>query len=167
MAGFLQGLSDFFLGTDPKIQQAPRLGPNQLGLQNQGIQQLLQLLQGGGLGQGGGQAPSFAPIAKQAQTRFSTQTVPALAERFTALGGRNSSAFQGALGAAGAGLQENLAGMESQYGLQQNAQNQNLMKLLLGLSLSPQFENIAFGGQPGAFHGAAQAAGSILPLLFL
>lgn len=162
MAGFLQGLSDFFLGTDPKIQQAARLAPNQLGLQNEGIQNLLKMLQGGQ-----GQAPSFAPIAQQARTQFNTQTIPSLAERFTSLGAQNSSAFQGALGSAGAGLEENLASMQSQYGLQQNSQNQNLMKILLGLGLSPQFENIAFGGQPGAFHGAAQAAGNILPLLFL
>lgn len=161
MAGFLQGLSDFFLGTSPQIQQAPRLSQNQLGLQNQGIQNLLQMLQ-----QGQGQSPSFAPIAQQARTQFNTQTIPGLAERFTALGGQNSSAFQGALGSAGAGLEQNLAAMGSQYGLQQNAQNQNLMKLLLGLSIQPQFENLIQGGQPGALHGAAQGLGSFLPFLF-
>lgn len=162
MAGFLQGLSDFFLGSQPKLQQAPRLSAQQLGLQNQGIGNLMQLLQ-----QGGGQPGSFTPIAQKARTQFQTQTIPSLAERFTALGGQNSSAFQGALGQAGAGLEEGLAAQESQYGLQQNAQLQNLMKILLGISSQPGFENIIHGGQPGALQGAAQGAGQLLPLLFL
>lgn len=160
MAGFLQGLSDFFLGSKPQTQQLSRFTPQQQGLQNQGIQQLMQMLQ-----QGQGQAPSFAPIAQKARTQFNTQTIPSLAERFTSLGAQNSSAFQGALGAAGAGLEENLASMESQYGLQQNQQNQQLLQLLLGLSSQPSFENIVQGGQSGLFQGAAQGAGSYLPLL--
>ncbi len=161
MAGFLQGLSDFFLGSKPQNQQLGRFTPQQSNLQNQSIQQLLQLLQGG---QGiGGQAPGFAPIAQKAQTQFNTQTIPSLAERFTALGGQNSSAFQGALGSAGAGLNENLAALESQYGLQQNAQNQQLMQLLSGIGFQPQFENIVSPGQPGALHGIAQGFGSFLP----
>lgn len=162
MAGFLEGLSNFFLGSDPKVQQAPRLNQQQFGLQNQGIQNLLQLLQSGG-----GMPGSFAPIAQKARTQFQSQTIPSLAERFTSLGGQNSSAFQGALGQAGAGLEEGLASQESQYGLQQNAQTQNLMRLLLSLSSQPSFENLVLGGQPGALHGAAQAAGQALPLLFL
>lgn len=156
MAGFLQGLNEFFMGKGPQVQQASRFTPQQMGLQNQGIQNLMQLLQSGG-----GQPGNFAPIAQKARTQFQTQTIPSLAERFTAMGGQNSSAFQGALGQAGAGLEENLAGMESQYGLQQNAQLQNLMRLLLGLSSQPAFENLVFQGQPGALHGVAQGAGSL------
>jgi hypothetical protein len=167
MAGFLQGLSDFFLGSKPQVQQAPRLSTQQLGLQNQGIGNLMQLLQGGQGGMPGGAPGSFEPQAQKARTQFQTQTIPGLAERFTALGGQNSSAFQGALGQAGAGLEEGLAAQGSQYGLQQNAQLQNLMKILLGISSQPGFENLVFGGQPGAFQGAAQGAGQLLPLLFL
>ncbi len=151
---FGQKLSEFFFGSDPRTQQASLLNPQQQGLQNQGIQQLMQLLQGGG-----GQPGSFAPIAQQARTQFQTQTVPGLAERFTALGGQNSSAFQGALGSAASGLEEGLAAQGSQYGLQQNAQLQNLMQLLFGFSSRPSFENLVFQGQPGAFHGLAQGFG--------
>ena len=65
----------------------------------------------------GGKMPGgmdFEPLRQQAMTQFNTQTVPSLAERFTSLGGgQRSSAFQGALGQAGAGLQENLAGMQT------------------------------------------------------
>lgn len=161
MAGFLQGLSDFFLGSKPQAQQLNRFTPQQQGVQDQGIQNLLRLLQGGQ--NVPGQAPGFAPLAQKAQTQFNTQTIPGLAERFTAMGGQNSSAFQGALGSAGAGLNENLAALESQYGLQQNAQNQQLMQLLSGIGFQPQFENIVSPGQPGALHGLAQGFGSFLP----
>jgi hypothetical protein len=95
------------------------------------LQQLLSQLQGqsSNLGQnplfqagsnylqkllGGGQESqqSFsAPFMRQ----FNEQTVPALAERFSGLGAgaQSSSAFQQALGQAGAGLQENLAALHS------------------------------------------------------
>lgn len=157
MAGFLQGLSDFFLGSGPRAEQLSTFSPQQMGLQNQGIQNLLQLLQSGG-----GTPGNFEPIAQKARTQFQTQTIPSLAERFTALGGQNSSAFQGALGSAGAGLEEGLAAQGAQYGLQQNAQLQNLMQLLLGLSTQPSVENVIYKGQPGALHGAAQGLGSYL-----
>lgn len=56
--------------------------------------------------------------------RFYEQTVPTLAERFTAAGGgQRSAAFQGALGAAGRGLGLGLASMGEQQN-QQNLQNQ-------------------------------------------
>jgi|SRR5690348_11412361 hypothetical protein len=155
MAGFLEGLSNFFLGSNPQSAQLGRFTPQQQGLQDQGIQNLLQLLQSGG-----GMPGNFAPIAQKAKTQFQTETIPSLAERFTALGGQNSSAFQGALGQAGAGLNENLGALESQYGLQQNAQVQNLMRLLLGLSTQPSFENVVYQGQPGALQGLAEGIGS-------
>ncbi len=150
MAGFLQGLSDFFLGPKASVQTASTTTNQQQGLQNESIQQLLQLLKGGGNSQ------SFAPIAQQARTQFNTQTIPSLAERFTAMGGgQNSSAFQGALGSAGAGLEQNLAAQGSQH-------NNQLMQLLGSLSGQPQFENIAFPGQPGALHGLFEALGKAL-----
>lgn len=158
MAGFLQGLSDFFLGSKPQPAQLNRFTPQQQGLQDQGIQNLLQLLQSGG-----GTPGNFAPIAQKAKTQFQTETIPSLAERFTAMGGQNSSAFQGALGQAGAGLNENLGALESQYGLQQNAQIQNLMQLLTGLSSQPSFENVVYQGQPGLLQGFSQGFGSYAP----
>jgi len=142
---FLQGLSDFFFGSQPRLQQAPLYNQQQQGVQNQGLQMLMQLLQGG-------QNQSFQPIANKAISDFNTQTVPGLAERFTALGGQNSSAFQGALGSAGAGLQESLAAQGSQ-------QNNQLIQLLSQLGLQPRNENLVFQGQPGLFHGAAEGFG--------
>lgn len=127
--------------------------------QQQGFQQLIQQL----LGQGGQQTnvaqnPAFqsgqsylqqllsgspeafqnfeAPFKRQ----FEEQTIPALAERFSGLGAgaQSSSAFQQALGQAGAGLSENLAQLRSALQMQalpqaqQYAQQpfQNLLSLL-------------------------------------
>lgn len=67
-----------------------------------------------------------APMMRQ----FNEQVVPGIAERFTGVGGQ-SSAFQQALGNAGAGLQENLASMRG--GLQQQGA-QGLLQALMGLS---------------------------------
>jgi hypothetical protein len=74
--------------------------------------------------QGGPQATSAfeAPYLREFQQR----TIPALAERFAGLGSGalSSSAFQQALGSAGAGLQEQLAALRS--GLQMQALPQAL-----------------------------------------
>jgi hypothetical protein len=117
----------------------------------------------------------FEPIAQQAQNQFQTQTVPGLAERFTAMGGgQRSSAFQNALGSAGSGLQQNLAAMGSQYGLQNRTGL--LDQLKLGLLNQPKYEfttrqggaleNIfgpLLGGQAGKYGGqGAQDFVSIL-----
>jgi hypothetical protein len=60
-----------------------------------------------------------APYMRQ----FQEETIPQLAERFTALGGgQNSSAFQQALGQAGASLSERLAALRSGLGLQASQQ---------------------------------------------
>jgi hypothetical protein len=150
MAGFGQQLSDFFFGSQPQVQQASLLNNQQRGVQGQGLEMLMQLLRGGG-------NQSFQPIANKAITEFNTQTVPGLAERFTALGGQNSSAFQGALGQAGAGLQENLAAQGSQ-------QINQLIQLLSQLGLAPQHENLVFQGQPGLFQTAAHGLGQGLGL---
>ena len=82
----------------------------------------------------------FAPIAQQARSQFESQTLPSLVEQFTAgaPSGERSSAFAGALGSAGAGLEQNLAAMGSQYGLQQQGQAQNL----LGMGLTPQNQHM-------------------------
>lgn len=127
-----------------------------------------QLRQQGGPTGGGPGGPNnwqqyfdFAPIEQQARTQFNTQTVPSLAERFTSMGGeggQRSSAFQGALGRAGAGLEEGLAALKAQYALPQAqlAQNQQGMQLnqlqtLLGGGLNRQFEGSYFRRQPQGF----------------
>lgn len=136
MASFLENI----FGSSPQVQQLQRFSPSQQNLQNQTIQQALGLLQGN----------ASTPLQQQSMRRFQTQTIPSIAERFTALGagGQNSSAFQGALGSAGAGLEQDL-----------NAQGFQQLMQLLGHSFQPSFENVITPGQPGLFHGLAGGVG--------
>lgn len=92
--------------------------------------------------------PDFAPIEAQARKGFAENTIPSIAERFSSLGAQGSSAFGQQLGAAGAGLETDLAALRSQYnmGQQQNLQN------LLRIGLQPQYE--AFY-QPGDVAGGS------------
>ncbi len=107
---------------------------------------------------------SFDPIAQKARSNFQSQTIPSIAERFTSLGNgaQNSSAFQGALTGAGQNLDESLAALESQFGLQQQGQNNQQLMSLLSLLLQPQYENAYFPGQPGLLQGLAGAGGQAL-----
>lgn len=81
---------------------------------------------------------AYENFAAPHMRQFNEQTIPGLAERFAGLGAQSSSGFQNALGQAGAGLQENLAGLRSGLQMQGaqgagqfNQQNlQNLMQLL-------------------------------------
>ena len=163
--GFGQGLKEFFVGAPGQAQFIPTQTGSQSQLQNQAIQNLMQMLSGG---QGGQQQyqQAFAPIAQNAREQFTSQTIPGLAERFTALGGgQNSSAFQGALGQAGAGLESSLAGMGAQFGQQQQQLDQNYLLNLLRFALMPQFESQyrpATGGLLGNLAGGVgQGLGSV------
>ena len=87
----------------------------------------------------GAAASDFGPIEQQEKQRFSEETVPGLAERFTAMGGgQRSSAFEGALGQASAGLGTGLSALRSQYGMQQ-AQ----------MGFQPRFDTDYMQRQPG------------------
>jgi|ERR1700761_6210123 len=141
-------------GEEGGIKQAEVLNPQQQGI-------LSLLLQQGGQGLQNPYA-GFAPIAQQARSQFSQQTVPSLAERFTSMGSNSlsSPAFASQLGQAGSGLEEALAALQSQYGMK----NQQNALSLLALGLSPSFQNFYQQSQPGfgenLFHGALQAAPS-------
>jgi len=75
----------------------------------------------------------FGPIEDRARRQFSRNTIPSLAERFTAMGGgQRSSAFQESLGQAGADLESQLAQLRGQYG--QQAEQQALQQMNLGLT---------------------------------
>lgn len=66
----------------------------------------------------------FEPIENRARDKFHSETIPSLAERFTAMGsGPRSSNFAGTLGQAGADFEGQLAALRSQYGQQQQALN--------------------------------------------
>lgn len=131
------GAASALTSKKPGLKKVSTLSKPQQGFQNQ----ILQMLQGQ-LGQGGsfGQAQNYlqnllsgSPESMQAfqapaMRQFNEQIVPGLAERFSGLGAgsQSSSAFQQALGQAGAGLAENLQALRS--GLQGGAASQ-----LLGL----------------------------------
>jgi hypothetical protein len=98
----------------------------------------------------------FGPIEQQARTGFTSKTVPSIMERFTSLGGEGtagSSALKGALGSAGAGLEESLAAMRQQY----NLAREPLLQNLLGMGLQQQQDLSYQPRQPGAWESPASA----------
>ena len=127
--------------------------PSQYNQQQQGgFMQALQMA----LSQLQNPQQGFEPIAQQARSQFETQTLPSLVEQFTAgaPSGERSSAFAGALGSAGSGLEENLASMGAKYGLQQQGLSQNL----LGMGLTPQNQ---YAYQPGKQSGIMNLLGGL------
>lgn len=116
--------------------QISNFNPGQQGVQNNILGQIPGLL--GRASQG----VDFNPIEDRARSQFNTQTVPGLAERFTSLGGgQRSSAFQNAIGSAGVDLESGLAALRSQFGLQQQGQQNKLLGNLLSYGFKPSFEN--------------------------
>lgn len=111
-----------------------------------------------------------APMMRQ----FSEQIIPKLSEQFTAVGGRNSSAFGQQMGAAGAGLAEKIAQLRGELGLgaagqalsyaqmpfQQKFANEGLNLQRMGLGLgTPAFGYLSTGATPGIGTGISQAFG--------
>lgn len=133
------GIRDMFMGKDAYNEQVPTITPEV----QQALSQMLQY----GLGGMNNNQFDFAPIEQQARTQFNQQTIPSIAERFTSMGGQGGGAFQRMLGSAGAGLEENLAAMKSQY----NLQREPLMQNYLRMGMMPQFENQYNPEQPGLF----------------
>lgn len=132
------GFWNWLQGNPELFQQIPKYSPET----TQGIEQLFS---GGLQGLQNTQA-GFQPIAEQAQHRFQTQTVPGLAERFTAMGGgQRSSGFQSSLANAGSDLERNLAALGSQYGLQNR---EGLLKQIQ-LGLTQPFDTIHRPRQSG------------------
>ena len=136
-----------FFGSKGRLEQFQQYTPDQQSALNQLLSSGLSNL-------------DLGPLEEQAMTKFQSQTVPSLAERFTSMGGgaQSSSAFQSSLGRAGAGLQQGLAATRPQLGLQQ-----------LQFGLRPQFENAYFPGQPGfgeqLLSGGLQGLLQLLPML--
>lgn len=159
---FLKQLLGSLQGQSTNIQQSP--------LFQQGSSFLQNLLSGSPEAT----AAFEAPYLRQ----FNEQTVPALAERFSGMGAgaQSSSAFSQALGAAGAGLSENLASLRGQLQLgslgqalgfaQQPISNlQGFSQLGLGTSTKAFAPNqLPFWQQLllGASQGGSQAVGSVL-----
>jgi hypothetical protein len=154
-------ISNFLFGKDPKMEQFPTKTPEQQQLLSQLLEQL-----GGPLGQGmqnilqllSGDPEAFKAFEAPAMRQFEEQIVPGLAERFSGMGAgaQSSSAFQQALGQAGASLSERLAMQRA--GLQQGAMGQ--LGGLLGAGLSAQpFGYQYTPGTSGLFGGMAPGIG--------
>ena len=149
LSGGKQGWGEYLWGAPEKSYLFPQFNaPQQQGFQF-ALQNALQNL--------GNNQFDFAPIEQQARAGFAESTIPSIAERFSALGAQKSSAFGQQLGAAGAGLERELAAMKANY----NLQRQPMFQQLLGLGLTPQYQSFFAPATQGLFGGAAQTA---LPL---
>lgn len=146
----MPGLGNFLLGEHGYNTQLP--------LRDEWGTQLQQWIGNQGQQTLGQNKPfDFAPIAQQAQEQFRTETVPSIADRFLGTSNtRNSSGFQNALGAAGAGLQQNLAALKAQYDYQSHNQQQQNALQMLGMGLQPSYENIYTQGSPGFLAGLGE-----------
>lgn len=142
------GVGKFFLGSPATNTQISRYNPIQEGIINKSAQMASDRL---------GSA-SFDPYERQARQNFSQQTVPGLAERFTNMGAKNSSAFGQQLGNAAAGLESNLATGRADY-------DQGLLKQLLQHGLTQQFDTIHNKAQPGFLENSANSLASGLKYL--
>lgn len=130
------------------------LGQGQAGLENI-LQQLLQPFQPQ-------QQAQFGPIREQAERQFYTEELPALMER---LGSPLSSDYQGRIGAAGAGLQSQLAAMEQAFG--ERAQERELQQAGFGLQRQGLGAQIAqFMQQQGVAPRAATFREAAQPGIF-
>lgn len=142
---FLESL----FGSPGRVEQVSRFTPQQQALQDQMISALgplLQQLQ---------QPANIDPILQQRKESFQTETIPGLAERFTGMGGsaQRSSAFQGALGSAGAGLEKDLAALQAQTQLSDLGRLQQLFGGLSQGAFQPSFERDYVPGSQGAIPG--------------
>lgn len=146
---------NFFTGHPASAQQFTTVTPQQQGLKSAANNQAMNFLQqlGGNFGE--------SPIAKRAITQFNTQTIPGLAERFTAMGpgAQRGSAFQSQLGQAGANLQGGLAALEQQNAMQ-------LLPQLFGSALAPEFENAITQADSGIVGQIIPAITAILAAYF-
>jgi len=160
----MNGYSSMEMPGGATAVQMPNFTPEQQSM-------LTQMLQGGMQGMQNLPSADFGPIEQMYKTQFQQETVPGLAEQFTAggAGSQRSSAFQQALGGAGAGLAERLAGMRQQFNMQ-NRQNelQRLMGMLQ-MGMQPQYQ---YGiVPPGEGFGTSlagrvgQGIGTIAPMM--
>jgi len=150
----------------PGKQGEMKAMPTMSGEQSDLFKQLMSGLSGGNAGGGpmgsgmnflqgilGGDTSKFeAPLMRQ----FNEQTVPGLAERFSGAGAgaQSSGAFGQQLGAAGAGLSENLGALRG--GLQMEALGPLMQMLQMGMQ-TPTFQWQQMPGTQGA--GSAMAPG--------
>jgi hypothetical protein len=130
--------SSFWSGSQGTFGQMPRFTPDQQNIMN-------KLMSIGFEG--------FNPKAMEESARknFMNQTVPGIANQFTAAGGGalSSPSLMAQLGQGGANLESDIQRQQMEY-----------MLPLLQLGLQPNFDTFFAPGQPGAGHGISQGIGS-------
>lgn len=148
----MPGIMEMLFGSKGKTKQIPTMDAGQ----QQVMQMLQQALAGGGIF-GAGNAPyqagmgylqdlysqspqAFGRLQEPYMQQFQQQIVPGIAERFSQAGGRSSSAFNQAMGQAGAGLESGLASMF------ENLRSQNLGNLM-GMTEMPYKQALGLLGQ--------------------
>lgn len=150
------GIGGALFGQSAQAQQLPTTTPQQNDLMSMLTQRLQQLLN-----------PDMqAQLGGAAATQFNQQTLPSLAERFTALGGDVNRS--GAFGQQVAQAQQGMLG-----NLLQGQQQQ--IPSLMGGALQPQFENVVSPREPGFLEmllsilgqAGGQAAGMATKAMFL
>lgn len=128
------------------IKQFPRFTPQQQMLQQQFLNQLSPLLQQLS------KPVDISNIISQRTRDFETQTIPSLMERLgtgpTAQAQR-SSALGGTLGAAGSGLQQDLAALQTQAQMSDMGRLQKLFGGLSSLGFEQPYERGFFPSRPG------------------
>jgi len=125
--------------------QMPNFTPEQQNM-------LTQMLQGGMQGMQNLPSADFGPIEQMYKTQFQQETVPGLAEQFTAggAGSQRSSAFQQGMGGAGASLAERLAGARQQFNMQNRQSEIQRLMGMLQMGMQPQFQNYFSPQQPSS-----------------
>lgn len=138
-----KGFSSFLKGDPEKERQFQRFTPEQQDVLSNLLRQ-------------GAEETNISGLENLARKRFQEETIPSIAERFTAMGAgsQGSSAFQSSLGRAGSDLEAQLGALRSQQGMQK-----------LGLGLQPSFETAFSPATPGFLQGGSQALLQSLPML--
>lgn len=180
----MAGIFDFLFGSGDKLKKVETMTKEQKGA----LSGLLSQLRGMAAPQGAyglaqsrlqellmGTPEAYQQFEAPYLRQFQEQTLPQIAERFAGAGALGSSGFGQSLGAAGAGLQENLAQMRSQaqMGALQSAlgQYQNLASLGLGAQPFGYQRQIGSAGfipqaiQQGIFGVGQGGIGSLAKLL--
>ena len=140
--GVQQGLSSFMFGQPAQEKQFQKYTPGQESMLDNLMKQ-------------GSENVDFSGIEGLAKKRFEEDTIPSIAERFTAMGGgQRSSAFESSLGRSGSDLQAQLAAMRPQMGMQQ-----------LGMGLQPRFDSGYQPASQGFLGGGIGALLQLLPML--
>jgi hypothetical protein len=108
---------------------------------------------------------AFEPYAQQATSRFESQGIPSLTERFTSMGqgAQRSSAFPQLLGSARGDFERDLNAQRMQFGENRMGMQQNFLSSLLSGGMQPTFQSYYRQQAPNPWFGLAGQIGSTIP----